>query len=160
MSLFDYPGSSFYHLAPCRFHHLLSCFPKDGVVIDAVDNHLKYCIVREIENQALQEVLSDRRSRIKGLSCGRASIYKLTKRADNWEGLTTGLRHRESPDEANRGKSQRQNGKQGVAEIRGFMVNCIVTKGKSDFGYTLGYNFKNRHKERSKDRVISPQKYY
>ena len=43
-----------------------------------------------------------------------------------------------------------RNGKQGVAEMRDFVVNCIVIKRKSDFGYTLGYNFKKWHKERSK----------
>ena len=40
-------------------------------------------------------------------------------------------------------------GKQGVAEMRDFVVNCIVIKGKPDFGYTFGYNFKKWHKERS-----------
>ena len=48
------------------------------------------------------------------------------------------------------------NGKQGVAEIPDFVVNCIVIKGKPYFGYTLGYNFKIWHIERSKDRIISP----
>ena len=47
------------------------------------------------------------------------------------------------------------NDKQGVAEIRDFVVNCIVVKGKSDFGYTLGYNFKNWYKEKSIDIIIS-----
>ena len=71
------------------------------------------------------------------------------------------LRHRESPDEANRGKSEendngvKTNGKQGVAEMQGSMVNCIVIKGKSHFGYTLGYNFKNWYKGSSIGRIIS-----
>ena len=32
-------------------------------------------------------------------------------------------------------------GKQGVAEMWDSVVKCIVTEGKSHFGYTLGYNF-------------------
>jgi hypothetical protein len=48
-----------------------------------------------------------------------------------------------------------RDGKRGVAEMQDFMVNCIVTKGKSDFGYTLGYNFKNWNKGSSIGRIIS-----
>ena len=49
----------------------------------------------------------------------------------------------------------RENGKQAVAELGDFMVNCIVVKRKSDFGYTLVYNFKKWRKARSKQRIIS-----
>jgi len=48
-----------------------------------------------------------------------------------------------------------RNSKQGVAEMRDFVVNYIVTKGRSDFGYIYGYNFENRRKERSISRNIS-----
>jgi hypothetical protein len=33
----------------------------------------------------------------------------------------------------------------GVAETRRSMAECIVVEGKSNFGYTFGYNFKYRH---------------
>ncbi|OGP87604.1 MAG: hypothetical protein A2156_14650 [Deltaproteobacteria bacterium RBG_16_48_10] len=49
------------------------------------------------------------------------------------------LRHRESPDEANRGKSEENDdgaktkGKQGVAEMRDSVVNCIVASREISF---------------------------
>ena len=75
------------------------------------------------------------------------------------------LRHGESPDEENRGKSEwndddvQTSRRWGVAETRSSMAEWIVVEGKSHFGYTFGYNFKNWHRGSSTGRVISPLNY-